>query len=85
MRCIFLARIVDGVEKNITGKRIKEARKKARLAQQELSKKLELEAVYVCRDSVSRIESGLRSVTDIEIDVISRILNVSFDYLFGRE
>jgi len=80
-----MARIVDGNKKNIIGKRIKEARKKAGLAQEDLSKKLELEAVYVCRGSVSRIESGVRSITDIEIDAISKVLNVSLDYLFGRE
>ena len=33
----------------------------------------------------SRIENGRRAVTDIEIDAISKILNVSLDYLFDRE
>jgi transcriptional regulator with XRE-family HTH domain len=41
-------------------------------------------AVYVCRGSVSRIENGARTVTDIEIDAISKVLNVSLDELFGR-
>ena len=52
---------------------------------QELSEKLELMAVYTCRGSISRIENGKRAVTDIEIDAISKILNVSLDFLFGRE
>jgi len=80
-----MARIVESDKYNITGKRIKGARKKAGITQQELAVKLELEAVYVCRVSVSRIESGVRTVTDFEIDAISKILNVSLDYLFGRD
>ena len=79
-------RIVDESNKtNITGDRIKEARQKVKLSQRQLSEKLETEAVYVCRGSVSRIESGERLVSDIELDAISRILNVSLDYLFGRQ
>lgn len=70
---------------NIIGQRVKEARINAGLSQQQLSNKLELMAVYVCRGSVSRIENGERAITDIEIDAISKVLKVSLDYLFGRE
>ena len=54
------------------------------ISQKELSEKLEQEAVYVCRGSVSRIESGERTVTDIEVNAISKVLNVSLDFLFGK-
>ena len=57
---------------------------KAGLSQKKLSERLETEAVYVCRGSVSRIESGERTVTDIEIDAISKVLGVAVDYLFNR-
>ena len=79
-----MARLIDGTQNNITGERIKEARLKAGLSQKDLSEKLETEAVYVCRGSISRIENGERTVTDIEIDGISKVLGVSLDYLFGR-
>jgi len=79
-----MARIIDGDRRNITGKRIKKARQKAGLSQKGLSEVLETQAVYVCRGSVSRIESGERIVTDIEVDAISKALNVTLDYLFGR-
>lgn len=79
-----MARIIDGNQNNITGERIKEARMKAGLSQKDLSEKLETEAVYVCRGSLSRIENGERTVTDIEVDAISKVLNVSLDFLFGR-
>ena len=79
-----MARIIDGGRCNITGVRIKEARQSAGLSQKALSEKLEMRAVYVCRGSVSCIESGERTVTDIEIEAISKALNVSLDFLFGR-
>ncbi|MCI9449703.1 MAG: helix-turn-helix transcriptional regulator [Clostridiales bacterium] len=80
-----MKRIIDTENLNIIGKRIKEARITAGISQKQLSEKLELLAVYTCRGSVSRIENGRRAVTDIEIDAISKVLNVSLDYLFGRE
>ncbi len=80
-----MKRIIDSEKLNIIGERIKEARNKAGLSQKQLSEKLELQAVYTCRGSISRIENGQRAVTDIEIDALSKILNVSLDYLFGRE
>lgn len=80
-----MKRVTAYDQANITGSKIRQARINARLSQRELSEKLELHAVYVCRGSVSRIETGERAVTDVEIDAISKVLNVSLDYLFGRE
>lgn len=80
-----MKRIIDTEDVNIIGAKVKEAREKAGMSQRELSEKMELMAVYTCRGSISRIENGRRAVTDIEIDAISRILNVSLDCLFGRK
>jgi len=81
-----VARIIDDDKKaNIVGGRVKEARIKSGLSQQQLSNKLETLAVYVCRGSISRIENGERTVTDIEIEGMTEILKVSLDYLFGRD
>lgn len=80
-----MKRMIDTENINIIGPRIKEARVAAGISQKELSEKLELMAVYTCRGSISRIENGKRAITDIEIDAISKILNVSLDFLFGRE
>ncbi len=80
-----MKRILDTEKFNIIGERIKQARINAKMSQKELSERLELLAVYTCRGSVSRIENGRRAVTDIEIDAISKVLNVSLDYLFGRD
>ena len=80
-----MKRIIDTENINIIGPKIKEARVEAGMSQKELSEKLELMAVYTCWGSISRIENGKRAITDIEIDAISKILNVSLDFLFGRE
>ena len=80
-----MARIIDSAQNNITGERVKIARKKAKLSQKGVSEKLETLAVYVCRGSISRIESGERTVTDIEVDAFSKVLNASLNYLFGRD
>jgi len=80
-----MKRIIDTNKVNITGERIRESRRRLGMSQEMLSAKLELMAVYVCRGSLSRIEHGERTVTDIELDAISSVLGVSLDYLFGRE
>jgi len=81
---IFLKRIIDSNKANIIGNQIRKARIKANLTQSELSAQLELLAVYTYRGSISRIEDGERAVTDIEIDAILKVLNVSLDYLFNK-
>ena len=40
--------------------------------------------VYVCRGSISRIEDGSRTVTDIELYAIAKALHVTFDDLFSN-
>lgn len=78
-----MKKIIDGKTLNIIGKNVKEARVAARLSQAQLSAKLELLPVYICRGSISRIENGDRMVNDIEIDGLAKILNVPLNYLFG--
>lgn len=80
-----MKRIIDSEKLNIIGEQIKKARISAGLSQKQLSEKLELLAVYTCRGSISRIENGKRTITDIEIDAISKVLNVSLNALFQRE
>ena len=70
-------------KKNLCGKKIKEARRKMGISQQELAAKLQIEGINIERDSVSRIEIGTRFVADYEILVLSKVLNVSADYLLG--
>ena len=71
-----MARIIDGDNKNLIGKNLKKLRVKLKISQQELSNKLELLGVYVCRGSISRIEDCSRTVTDIELFAIAEVLGV---------
>lgn len=70
-------------KKNICGKRVKEARKKAGLSQIDLAARLQVAGVIIERDSISRIEIGTRFVTDYEIIVLSKCLNVEALWLLG--
>lgn len=70
---------------NMTGRNIRKMRLAAHLTQKQLSEKLETMSVYVCRGSVSRIESGERIVTDIELQAIAEVLHVSIETLFMKK
>ena len=77
-----MARIVDGEKKNMIGSKVYELRTKKKMSQQTLSDKLETEAVYICRGSISRIEDGQRTVTDIELYGLAKVLGVPIEKLF---
>lgn len=79
-----MARIIDTSEKNIVGSKIRELRIKKGYTQQTLSDKLETLAIYVCRGSISRIEDKQRTVTDIELYGLSKVLGVNIGSFFDE-
>ena len=79
-----MARIIDGQEMNLIGGRLRQLRIQRHMSQQELSNKLELLAIYICRGSISRIEERRRTVTDIELYGLAKVLNVPLEALFGQ-
>ncbi|MDE7333515.1 MAG: helix-turn-helix domain-containing protein [Lachnospiraceae bacterium] len=79
-----MARIVDYDVQNIVGDKIKKYRIEQKLSQKELSERLETYAVYICRGSISRIESHERTVTDFELRAMAKILKVSIEELFDE-
>ena len=79
-----MPRIIEGTSMNITGEKIKYYRKMRKLSQQQLSDKLETLAVYICRGSISRIEDGSRTITDIELYGLSEILQVTIEKFFEK-
>lgn len=81
---IFMARIIEGEQKNMIGNKLKEMRIKKGFSQQALSDKLETMAIYICRGSISRIEEKQRTVTDIELYGLSKILDVPIEDLFEK-
>ena len=79
-----MARIIDGEKMNLIGSNLRKFRTENKMSQQALSNRLELMGVYVCRGSVSRIEDYSRTVTDIELFAIAKVLKVSVDELFDE-
>lgn len=80
-----MARIIDTKEKNLIGDNVRKYRIEKKMSQQVLSNKLETLGIYICRESISRIEDKSRTVTDIEIYGLSKILGVSIENLFSSE
>ena len=78
-----MARVVDYLaHQNVVGDNVKKYRLERHRSQKELSEKLEMYAVYVCRGSISRIERHERTVTDYELKALSESLKVSINQLF---
>ena len=80
-----MARIIDGKRMNMVGENLCKIRKARGMSQKALSSKLELLGVYVCRGSISRIEDYSRTVTDIELYAIAKVLDVKIEDLMISE
>ena len=72
-------------KKNISGPRIREARLRRGLSQAELAARMQVAGVEIERDSISRVEIGLRFVPDYELPVYAQVLGVSAVWLLGLE
>lgn len=70
---------------NISGDRVRELRLRARLSQSALAAKMQTEGAIIEQDAISRIEKGSRLVTDYELLALTKIFNVSADWLIGSD
>ena len=70
---------------NISGIRIKEARKKAKLSQGMLAARLPVRGLQLEQMAISRMETGLRVVADFELPIIADALDVTVNWLLGLE
>lgn len=68
------------MENELIGKRIKRARKLANMTQDNLAQRL-----FISRTCLSNYEGNRRTIPLAVIQGISEILEVSMDYLIGRE
>lgn len=71
--------------RNIIGKRVTEARNNLGMKQIELLKNLQLAGIDMSVPALSLLEGQRRPVSDIELNALADILNVSVDWLLGRE
>lgn len=72
-------------DRNLIGARVEAARKNKGMKQKELLAQLQVSGVDMNASGLSKLEGQIRSVTDIELVAIADILEVSIEYLLGRE
>ena len=66
-------------KKNLCGDRIRIERLKKRMTQMELAAKIQLQGITLERDSISRF------VTDYELKLFAKVLNVTVDDLLEED
>lgn len=71
--------------RNIIGVRVTEARKKKKMKQVELFTQLQLHGVEISTPALSLLEGQKRPVSDIELNALADVLEVSVNWLLGRE
>lgn len=69
--------------KNLIGAKVEMIRKKKKIKQKDLLAQLQVNGVDINASALSKIEGQIRIVTDIELKAISKILEVSVDYLIN--
>lgn len=72
-------------DRNIVGARVTQARLMRGMRQIELLAKLQIAGVDISVPALSLLEGQKRPVSDIELCALSDVLNVSVDWLLGRE
>lgn len=77
----------NGLSNNIAGANIAKIRKSITPAfsQRALAEKLQLHGIDIDKNAIQRIECGKRFVTDIELVVFAKVLNVTVMDLLKEE
>ena len=73
---MFKIKAADGTN-NLTGKEIARIRKSKKLSQRKLAEKMQLLGFDVDHYFIRRVENGERFVTDIDLVIFSRALEVT--------
>lgn len=72
-------------KKNLISKKLIQLRKQKKLSQRDLAGKLQLAGYDMDKNVITRIETGQRYVTDIELCALSKILNVRIEDLIEED
>lgn len=72
--------------RNVIGPRVRLARKQAtpRITQDDLCARLQVLGLRLERPAISKIETGYREVTDVEVLALAKALGVSAAWLLGE-
>ena len=71
--------------RNLIGARVTLARKKKKMKQNELLEKLQQAGVEMSVPALSLLEGQKRPVSDIELNALAEILQVSVNWLLGKD
>jgi len=71
--------------RNMVGARVTEARNRLGMKQIELLSKLQTNGIDISTPALSLLEGQKRPVSDLELNALANILDVSIDWLMGRE
>ena len=77
---MFINKTSEGLN-NLCGKNVAFYRRQHRISQRELADRLQISGLDMDKNAVQRIECGKRFVTDIELAVLSKVLDKSIDVL----
>ena len=72
-------------DRNIIGARVTQARLAKGMKQNELLAKLQTAGIEISTPALSLLEGQKRPVSDIELNAIADALEVSVDWLLGRD
>ena len=78
-------RRLDLGDRNLVGARVTEARKAKGMKQIELLARLQTAGIDISIPALSLLEGQKRPVSDIELLALADILNVSVNWLLGKE
>lgn len=65
--------------RNVSGTKLRELRTAAKISQEDLAQKLQLESVDLTSKEFSKIENNKRLVKDFELFAFAKVFNVSAD------
>ena len=80
---MFTNRCSDG-RNNVCGRNVANMRKDMNLSQREIADKLQRMGYAIDKYAIQRIESGQRFVTDIEVQALAAVFDVSIPELFNN-
>ena len=72
-------------KKNLISKKLIQLRKQKKMSQRDLAGKLQLAGYDMDKNVITRIETGQRYVTEIELCALSKILNVRIEDLIEED
>lgn len=70
------------LERNVTGKQIKQIRKSKKITQEQLVARLNVQGLEIDQTMISKIEEQIRKVSDYEVKAIAVALGVCIEDLF---